>query len=172
MADLVQFAVSCTPTETPTVDHGTGANIMATEVGQSLGGSGSAAVASYAPGQGSDAADGAYQGFMSGTQYYREAIDSTDTTDISAESSASFVFIGNTGYTYSTATALGDALTASVKVMVGTTLIAVLDAGEAIILKDDNAGIDCSGIHVRTVTTAGANDTEIGHLAVAFLVVD
>ena len=56
--------------------------------------------------------------------------------------------------------------------MSGTTLISVLDPGEAIVLKDDNAGIDCGGIHVRTVNLNGADNSSAGHLAVEYLVVD
>jgi len=67
---------------------------------------------------------------------------------------------------------LADALSKSLKVMVGTTLISLLDAGECIVLKDDNAGIDCSNIHVRTVDTNGNDNTSAGHLAVEFLVMD
>lgn len=165
MADNVQFSVSCTPTETPTVEEGTPSNILATEVGKSLGGSGTAAVTDYS-------AAAAAQGYANATVNYLECIDSADTTDISSEATASFVFIKNTGYTYSSATVLGAALSKAVKVMVGTTLISVLDPGEAIVLKDDNAGIACTGIHVRTVDLDGGDNASAGHLAVEYLVVD
>ena len=99
------------------------------------------------------------------------AKDDADDDPISLEPSATFVFIKNTGRKYLTATTLGDPLTASLKVMIGTAMISILDAGEAIILKDDNAGLDARDIHVRTVTTAGANAT-LDDLAVEFLVLD
>lgn len=165
MGDSVRYAISVNPLEEIADEQANTYTVISGEVGRSLGGSGVAAVTDY-----SGAAD--VQGYKDNAVNYREAIDSTDATDISSEASASFVFIKNTGFTYSSATVLGTALTASVKVMIATTLISVLDAGESIVLKDDNAGIACTGIHVRTVTTAGANDTNLGHLAVEFLVVD
>ena len=83
------------------------------------------------------------------------------------------MFIKNTGYTFSSATALGDSLSKALKVMVpgGTTIISVLDPGEAIVLKDDNAGLD-GRFHVRTVDLDGSDNTGAGHLAVEYLVVD
>ena len=165
MADKVTFAVSCTPQEELTNENSGTTYVIASEVNKSLGGSGTATCASYA----GTAAD---QGYLNATVNYMEAIDSADTTDISSEGTATFVFIKNTGYTFSSATALGDALAKSLKVMSGSTLISVLDAGEAIVLKDDNAGIACTGIHVRTVDTDGSNNTSAGHLAVEYLVVD
>ena len=165
MADKVTFAVSCTPQEELTNENSGTIYVIASEVNKSLGGSGAATCASY---------DGtaANQGYLNATVNYMEAIDSADTTDISDEGTATFVFIKNTGYTFISATVLGDALSKSLKVMSGTTLISVLDAGEAIVLKDDNAGIACTGIHVRTVDTDGSNNTSAGHLAVEYLVVD
>ena len=171
MAGTITFAVSCTPSEVVQSEDGvTNIDIISGEVASSLGGSGSAVVTSYL-------GSNAYQGIggsdaAPGVRLYREADDNNNTTDISAEATASFVFIKNTGKLYSTPSVLGAALTASVKVMIGTTMISVLDAGEAIVLKDDNLGIACTGIHVRTVTTAGADDNTLGHLAVEFLVVD
>jgi len=165
MADKVTFAVSCTPQEELTNENSGNTYVIASEVNKSLGGSGTATCANF----GGTAAD---QGYLNATVNYMEAIDSADTTDISSEGTATFVFIKNTGYTFSSATALGDALDKSLKVMSGSTLISVLDAGEAIVLKDDNAGIACTGIHVRTVDTDGSNNTSAGHLAVEYLVVD
>ena len=165
MADKVTYAVSCTPQEELTNENSGTTFVIASEVNTSLGGSGAAVVTDYSGAP-------AVQGYKDASVYYIEAIDSADTTDISSESTASFVFIKNTGYTYSSATALGDALSKSLKVMIGTTTISVLDGGEAIILKDDNAGLDCTGIHVRTVDTNGSNNASAGHLAVEFLVVD
>lgn len=165
MADKITFAVSCTPQEELTNENSGTIYVIASEVNKSLGGSGSATCSSYA----GSAAD---QGYLNATVNYMEAIDSADTTDISAEATATFVFIKNTGYTFNTSTTLGSSLDKSLKVMSGTTIISLLDAGEAIVLKDDNAGIACTGIHVRTVDTNGSNNTSAGHLAVEYLVVD
>ena len=165
MADKVTYAISCTPQEELTNENGGTQYVIASEVNKGLGGSGEAVVANYA---------GTKEnlGYLDATVNYLEAIDSANTTDISAESTASFVFIKNTGYTYGTATTLGPALDKALKVMSGTTLLSVLDKGEAIVLKDDNRGIDCTGIHVRTVDLNGGDNGSAGHLAVEYLVVD
>ena len=169
MADRIEFTISATPIETVTSEDGASTHdVMAGEVRQTVGGSGSCLVTDY---QGTDAQQGFGGAAGAGVKTYREADDANNTTNISADANARFVFIKNTGYTYSTATALGAALDASVKVMVGTAMISVLAAGEAIILKDVNGGFDCDDIHVRTVTNAGANGSP-GHMAVEFLVVD
>jgi hypothetical protein len=165
MADKVTYSISVTPQEQLSDENSGTHYIIASEVGKSLGGSGVATVADYA-------GSAANQGYLNTTVNYMEAIDSGDTTDISSEATATFVFIKNTGYTYSSVTALGAALSKALKVMSGSTLISVLDPGEAIVLKDDNAGIACTGIHVRTVDLDGSNNTSAGHLAVEYLVVD
>ncbi len=165
MADSVRYAISVTPVEELTDENSGTHNVISGEVNKALGGSGVAAVTDYS-------GTAAVQGYKDATVNYVEAIDSTDLTTVTTEATATFVFIKNTGYTFSSATALGAALTASLKVICGTFVVAILDAGECIVLKDDNAGIVASTIYVRTVTTAGANDTGLGHLAVEYLVVD
>jgi|TARA_Y100000296_G_scaffold19106_1_gene22830 hypothetical protein len=182
MADKIRYSVSVTPVETVTQevaytnieDNANHADVtdnsydvIATEVGTSLGGTGEAVCNGYA-------ATAAYQGYLNQTVNYRLADDANDNTDISDEATASFVFIKNTGKALATdnTAVLGDTLDKAVKVMVGTTMISVLDPGEAIVLKDDNLGIACTGIHVRTVDLDGSNNTSAGHLAVEYLVVD
>lgn len=165
MADKVTYAISCTPQEELTNENGGTQYVIASEVNKGLGGSGEAVVADYA-------GSAPNQGYLNATVNYLEAVDDANTTDISAESTASFVFIKNTGYAYGTATTLGAALDKSLKVMSGTTLLSVLDKGEAIVLKDDNRAIDCTGIHVRTVDLNGGDNASAGHLAVEYLVVD
>ena len=182
MADRVDYSISATPIELVTLavtytseeqtdvltDISDSSHaVLATEVNTSLGGSGSAAVTDYS-------GSAAYQGHKDKAVNYRLADDANDTTDISAEATASFVFIKNTGRILATdnTAVLGDILNKAVKVMVATTMISVLDPGEAIVLKDDNAGIACTGIHVRTVDLDGSNNTSAGHLAVEYLVVD
>lgn len=165
MGDSVKYAVSVTPLEEIADEQANTYTVISGEVGRSLSGSGVAVVTNYA-------GTAAAQGYLNATVNYLECIDSTDATDISAESTASFVFIKNTGYTFSDATTLGVTLAKSVKVMSGTTLLTLLDAGEVYVAKDDNAGIDCTGIHVRTVDVDGSNNATAGHLAVERLVVD
>ena len=164
MADSVQFSVSCTPVEELATENSGTANIIASEVNKSLGGSGSATVSAY---NGS----AANQGYLNATVNYFEGQDSNDTTDLSSESSATFIFIKNTGYTFSSATALGAKLDKALKIMVASTPISILDPGEAIILKDDNAGLDAR-LHVRTVDLDGGDNASAGHLAIEYLIVD
>ena len=105
MADKITYSLSVTPIETVTqavtysniedaANHATVTNnshdVLATEVGTSLGGTGQAVCNGYA-------ATAAYQGYFNQTVNYRLADDANDSTDISAEASASFVFIKNTG---------------------------------------------------------------------------
>ena len=166
MADKVTYSVSCTPQEQLDDEHGGAHYVIAGEVGKSLGGSGAAVVADFG-----DTA--AKQGYLNQTVNYHECSDSSDSSDLSAETSATFIFIKNTGYTFSSVTALGASLDKAVKVMApgGTTLISILDPGEAIVLKDDNAGLD-GRFHLRTVDLDGGNNTSAGHLAVEYLVID
>jgi len=165
MADKVKFRVHCTPLEEITDENSNVHTVISSEVGKTLGGSGEAVVADYA-------GTAANQGYLNKTVNYLEADDNSNTTDISSEGTASFIYIKNTGHVFSSATALGDPLTASLKVMVGATMVSILDSGEAMIFKDDNRGLNGAATHVRTVTTAGADDNSLGHLAVEYLVVD
>jgi len=166
MADRISYSVSVTPIETIAGEETSVTNdIIASEIGKSFSGNGTATVTDYSGAT-------TVQGYASRVQYYLEAIDSADTTEISSEATASFVYIKNTGYTFSSTTVLGGALDKSLKVMSGTTLLSVLSAGEAIVFKDNNAGIVCTGIHVRTVDNDGGDNASAGHLAVEYLVVD
>ncbi len=165
MGDSVRYSMSVNPLEEITDEQTNTYTVISGEVGRNLGGSGVAVVTDYS-------GTAAAQGYKDATVNYLECIDSTDATDISSETTASFVFIKNTGFTFSSATVLGVALTASVKVMSGTTLLSLLDAGEVYVAKDDNATIDCTGLHVRTVNVDGSNNASVGHLAVERLVVD
>jgi len=166
MADKVTFAVSCTPQEELSTENSTTTYVIASEVNKTLGGSGTATCASYA-------GTAANQGYLNATVNYFEGLDSADDTDLSSEATATFIFIKNTGYTFSSTTALGASLSKALKIMApgGTTIISVLDPGEAIILKDDNAGLD-GRFHVRTVDLDGSDNTSAGHLAVEYLIVD
>jgi len=167
MSDSVKYAISVKPIEVIADENGGEYNVIAGEVGKTLGCSGTALVANYTE-------EAAAQGYLNAAAFYREAIDSADTTALTQQE-ASFVFIKNTGYTYSSTSALGVALAKSLKVMVGDNdkeMIAILDAGEGIVLKDDNSGINCFAIYVRTVDTDGSENASAGHLAVEFLTTD
>ena len=171
MADSVQFSISCTPIEVPTVEEGTASGIMASEVGKSLGGSGAAVVADFG-------ATGALQGYKDAAAFYLECVDNS-ATQISAETTASFVFIKNTGKLFSSTSVLGAVLPNSEHIVVttdntGITVIASLAPGEALILKalQSTKTIDCTKIKVQTFESNGGSAGAADHIAVEFLVVD
>ena len=171
MADKVKFSVNCTPIEALASEEslGTDIEILASEVNKSLSGSGDATVADY-----SGAA--AVQGYTGGTVNYVNCVDNS-ATQISSETTASFVFIKNTGYYFSTVTTLGAAATEHVVVTTvntGTTTISSLAPGEAIVLKALQATktLDCTKIKVQTFESNGGAAGTDDHLAVEILVVD
>lgn len=168
----VNFAVSCTPVEVPAVEFGTGGDQISSEVGKSLGGSGSISMADFAGG----AAD---QGYNDQTVNYLECVDNSS-TQISAETTAKFVLIKNTGYLFSNATTLGAALAdhlvrVTAEGGTDTVVLATLNAREAIILKAEeatNLPINCTYIKVRTYESDGSAAGATDHLAVEYLVTD
>lgn len=164
MADRLVYSVSVSPQELLTDEQSNSYWVVSGEVGKSLGCSGISVVTDYAN-------TAAAQGYLNATVNYAEVIDSA-TQSVSTETTASGIFIKNTGYTFSSATALGAALTASLEVKCGSTRIALLDAGEGIFLKDDNATLNGTALNVRTMSTVGTANTGIGHLAMEYLVTD
>lgn len=171
MANQIRYNISVTPIETvQSADGATNYDIIAGEVAGTLGGSGISVVTDY-----HSTLTNAKQGYggnnaASGVKYYMDANDANDDADISAETAIKFLFIKNTGYTYSSASALGSASTLSVRVLAGATVISVLDPGESIVLKDDNGGISGAAIHCRTVNNNGSTGT-LDSVAVEFLAV-
>lgn len=87
MANRILYSISVTPIETIASEETTITNdIIAGEIGRSFSGNGTSPVTNYL-------GNHLYQGYASRVQYYLEAIDSADTTDISSEATASFVYI-------------------------------------------------------------------------------
>jgi hypothetical protein len=171
MADSVKFSVTCTPIEEIGTEETLSPvpEIISSEVGKSLSGNGSAAVADY-----SGAA--AVQGYTGGVVNYVNCVDDSATA-ISTETTASFVYIKNTGYYFSSVTELGAAATEHVVVTTvntGTTVISSLGPGEAIVLKALQATktLDCTKIKVQTFESNGSAAAGTDHLAVEILVVD
>jgi len=181
MADKVRYSMSCTPIElvtlavTYTGEENTSVltdisdsahEVLATEVGTSLGGSGEAACVSFA-------GSGALQGYANGVVNYGSADDGSSTDSLSTEATASFIFIKNTGKEFSSVTELGETIAASaLRVQAGTQTVAVLLPGECWIAKDDNLSLVCTDFHVRTVNTDGTTNAALGNLAYEYLVVD
>ena len=93
MADRIVYAISVKPVETITDEQSNDHDVISGEVAKNLGGSGEAVVADYS-GDGS----AAKQGYLNATVNYLEAPDgSSGEVAISTETTASFIFIRNTG---------------------------------------------------------------------------
>ena len=171
MADKVRYGISVSPLEDITDEQSNTYTVISGEVGQNLGGSGEAPVADYS-------ASAANQGYKDGAVNYLEAPDGAGgEVAISTETTASFVFIKNTGYVFSSATVLGAVNTTRlVKVTTnsGAIILSCLDAGEAMVLKGLQATgtIAANGIKVETVDSDGSEASGGIHLAVEYLVVD
>tara|TARA_R100001594_G_scaffold143284_1_gene191061 strand:+ start:2125 stop:2685 length:561 start_codon:yes stop_codon:yes gene_type:complete len=186
MADKVRYSINAIPIEEVTkavtysseeegsvlIDTSDSAHeVIATEVGKSFGGSGEAPVNDYS----SNAGD---QGWKNRTVNYANAVDDSYTA-LGGHTSASFVFIKNTGYLFSSTTALGDAAPSTgdhveVAVNNGAITIAFLGPGECIALKALQATktLDATDIKIKSFeddgTAAGGSD----HIAVEFFIVD
>jgi len=194
-SDKIKFAVSMQPCEmVGASSEGSAENfINASEAYGSGGGSGEVTGLDIISGGGSG------DGYDDGTKYYQEAkkvsektaaanITTHDLGEMDATTGIEFLYIKNTGYVYSSATALGVANTTDVlSVLAAFTTsqyvcIARLKAGEAIVLPirskataafDDGLVVDgtkilvCSTDGVALDGTIGTNST----LAVEFLAV-
>ena len=181
MADNIQFSGSATPVETLTSGDGaTTTDIVAGEVAGNLGGSGTAVVSDY---QNSSATQGiGGSDAAPGVRYYVNCVDNAATV-VSAESTASFIMIKNTGKLFSTTSALGDtAPTTGDHVLVTlvnttTNVLAFLAPGEAYMMHIGgtalaNHPIDCSKIKVQSYEGDGTAAAATDHIAVEFLAVD
>lgn len=113
MSDRIKFAVSVTPIETLTDENAGTRDIVASEVGKSLGGGGdSLAIANY-----TGVADA--QGYKDAAVNYRSASHSAGGTALTS-TQPDFVFIKNTGHKYSSETVLGAETTDVVIVAIRT----------------------------------------------------
>jgi hypothetical protein len=132
MASRVDYAVSATPVASVSAGENVAVDTIAADVSKTLGGSGSSTVTW-----------GSTVGYASGNAAYvttatNYGVGQTATT-LGTFTNAKFVFVKHSGYLYSSSSALGAATTAKLKVcMVATiaaaTTVAILNAGEAIIL--------------------------------------
>jgi hypothetical protein len=114
VADHWDIKVSVTPIEELTNENSGTEKIIASEVGKSLAGSGTSVdLANYS-------GSAANQGYTGGTVNYFDTVvgDGTVPTDITATDNYDVIFIRNTGYKYSSATALGSATTDCVMVAI------------------------------------------------------
>ena len=143
MANHVKYAISLTPVAEGSISEGSGnVSVIGSDIGKTLGGSASIDVAHTTLGYGS------------GTVAYGEAEVSGGSDSTLGSGGYDIVFIKNTGFKYSTATALGDAITAgtNVKVTIGTQEIARIPSGGCIMLNN----VPVASIKVRS-TDASEN---------------
>ena len=115
MADRIQFVVSATPIETLVDESAGDVDIIASEIGTALGGSGdSITLANYSSAL-------AQQGYGdAGTVSYLDAIHTGEGTKLSTIEPCDAVFIKNTGHVYSSSTILGAVSTDYVMVVYKT----------------------------------------------------
>ena len=111
MSDRIQFAVSITPIETLTTENSTDQDIIASEVGKSLGGGGD-----------SVSLDGyedvvATQGYADGAVGYLSVTHSAGGTQVRS-GATDFIFIKNTGFKYSSASVLGAVTTDCILIVI------------------------------------------------------
>jgi len=112
MADRIRFGVSLTPLETLTDENGGTRDIVASEVGRSLSGSGeSIAISDYS-------GTAANQGFKDAAVNYKIASHSAGGTILTGTNLPDFIYIKNTGYKFSSATALGISTTDCISVAI------------------------------------------------------
>jgi hypothetical protein len=147
MASRIEYAVSATPIVSVAAGENQAVDTISADVGKTLGGSGSATVTW-----------GSTVGYGSGSPVYvttatNYAVGQT-ATSLGTFTNAKFIFVKHSGYLYSSSSAVGAATTAKLKVcMVATiaaaTTVAILNAGEAIILPYNVA---------NTATLFGAGD--------------
>jgi len=122
MASRVDFAVSATPVYSHAAGEGAAVDVIARDVGKKLGGSGSLAT-SWGSTEG-------YGDSTAGVADYKSATTSASSLD--TLTSIVFLFIKHSGYTDSN---LDTATTAKLTVSLGaSTVVAILNAGDAIIL--------------------------------------
>ena len=144
MASRVEFAVSATPIATVSAGENVAVDTIAADVGKSLGGSASVTTSHTTVGYGSS------------TVAYANAAASGK-TQLGADNTAyDFILIKNTGFEYSSATALGDATSNTLDVYIEYTdgsawsNICKIPAGGAIILPNFPAQGSSKGIFVET----------------------
>ena len=138
MASNIKYAVSATPIFTMSdAEAGSDVDVIAADIAKTVGGSGSSTCGfANTIGFGSGAATYADSGTNYTAGQAAEPIDTFTTTK--------FVYIKHSGYLYDNASTLGVATTAKLKIctvatIADATTIAVLNAGDAIVLPFNTA---------------------------------
>lgn len=114
---------------------------------------------------------GSEHGYEDAAPYYIEALVNGGGA-FTTVSAAKLIHLKNTGHEYDDSTAFGDPVAEAIKIIVAGATLAILDAGEPLMFKDNNGGIDASGITVETVETDGSTIASGTGLALEFLVLE
>jgi len=122
MASRVEFAISATPIYSHAAGEGLASDVMATDVGHTVGGNGSVTVTW-----------GTTSGYSAGSPVYESS------GGYLTVASCKFIYVKHTGYAYSSSSALGAAVATTLTLTIGDSsldesVLAVLNPGEAIIL--------------------------------------
>ena len=132
MASRVEYAVSATPVMTVAAGENVAVDTLAADVSKTLGGSGSSTVTW-----------GSTVGYGSGNPVYvttaTNYANGQTASSLGTFTNAKFIFVKHSGYLYSSSSALGAVTTAKLKICMAATIaaattVAILNAGEAIIL--------------------------------------
>lgn len=170
MADRVRFSVSAIPIETLTDENSQTHDVIASEVKRSLGGGGDSVDLTAYNGT------AANQGYLNATVNYKIASHEEIGTQLTA-TEPDFFFIKNTGYKFSSATALGASTTDCVLVAIQTAAYSVgaqsgwsTDSGEVAHyfevawLKPGQAIVLPAGANKVGITQFGANAADLTNL--------
>lgn len=122
MGSRVEFAVSATPIFSHSAGEGEAVDVIAADVGKTVGGSGNVTVTWGSTG-----------GYASGSPTY------VSTGSNIVMTSGKFIWIKHTGYQYSDGSTLGAATTETLTIAVGAVTVAILGAGQAITLPYSSA---------------------------------
>jgi hypothetical protein len=147
MANRIEFAVSVTPIATVAAGENVAVDTIAADIGKTLGGSASVTTGHTTAGYGTT---------TTGVVVYANAVASGKTQLGNDDTLYKLVFIKNTGFQFSSYTALGDATTNTLDVYIEITggslwmRMCAIPAGGAIILPNWPAQGAGKGLHVET----------------------
>ena len=178
MADTVRFAVSVTPIEdVGSSQQGSASNYIPASECFSGGGSGEVGgCGDSLTGITIESAGVDEDGYLNGARAYRQATAAADGSAVAmpALAAVGFVYFKHTGFQYSSTTALSTTANTAdlLTIIAGSTVIARLAAGEAIVLPvrettNLNAFSIASTDGTNVDTTTGANDIAMEYMAFA-----
>ena len=132
MANRVEFSVSATPVAAVSAGENIATETIAKDMQKTLGGSGSVSSGETNPSVTVDFTT--TTGYSGNTVAYQNVNNTTHVTVLADATNVDMAVFKHTGYAYSSGTALGDAVTRKINIMVDDQNVACLAAGEAIVL--------------------------------------